>query len=219
MSLEKLLNDLSGTAELMGKQLSPVALAMMANDLKEYSIPLINSALVNVRKGNKPFTLGAIITEIELLKPDGRLGADEAWAIYPHDELSSAVLTNEIAEAMQVAYPILQEGDRVGARMAFKEAYMRIVNKNKADGISPKWFPSLGSDKNGREHVLKQAVQLGRLTSDHAMSLLPAPIPKKIENAILEVKYLTANVAELTSEEKEKSRNRIAEIKAMLIKG
>ena len=219
MSLEKLLNDLSGTAELMGKNLSPVALAMMANDLKEYPIELINAALINVRKGNKQFTLGAIITEIETLKPDGRLGADEAWALYPHDEADSAVITNEIAEAMQVANPLLNEGDKIGARMAFKEAYNRIVTQNKAAGLTPKWFPSLGHDKNGREEVLKRAVELGRLTQDHAISLLPAPIHSNIVNAIAEVKYLTAKNSEFTDKQKEEAHNRIAEIKAMLAKG
>jgi hypothetical protein len=219
MSLEKLLTDLAGTAELMGKQLSPVALAMMVNDLKEYPIGLINTALSNVRKGTKPFSLGSIISEIETLKPDGRLGADEAWALYPHDEATTAVITNEIAEAMQIAYPILQEGDKVGARMAFKEAYTRIVTKNKADGLKPKWFPSIGTDKEGREHILKQSVQLGRLTQDHATSLLPAPIHSSIANAISEVKFLTSKDIEFTDEQKAKARDRVAEIKAMLAKG
>lgn len=212
MSLEKLLNDLSGTAELMGKQLSPVALAMMANDLKEYHPSLIGQALQNVRKGQKPFGLGAIILEIESLKPDGRLGADEAWALYPHDEATSAVLTNEISEAMQIAQPLLNEGDKVGARMAFKEAYTRIVAKNKNEGIAPKWFPSLGTDKNGREEVLKQAVQLGRLTQDHAISLLPVKVNAKVSEAVA----LIDNKTKLTPEQIEKNQKRLAEIKAML---
>jgi hypothetical protein len=215
MSLEKLLNDLSGTAELMGKQLSPVALAMMASDLKEYHPSLISQALQNVRKGQKPFGLGAIVAEIESLKPDGRLGADEAWALYPHDEATSAVLTNEISEAMQIAQPLLNEGDKVGARMAFKEAYTRIVAKNKNEGIAPKWFPSLGTDKNGREEVLKQAVQLGRLTQDHATSLLPVKVNAKVSEAVV----LLDNKTKLTPEQIEKNQKRLAEIKAMLAKG
>lgn len=212
MSLEKLLNDLSGTAELMGKQLSPVALAMMASDLKEYHPSLISQALQNVRKGQKPFGLGAIVAEIESLKPDGRLGADEAWALYPHDEATSAVLTNEISEAMQIAQPLLNEGDKVGARMAFKEAYTRIVAKNKNEGIAPKWFPSLGTDKNGREEVLKQAVQLGRLTQDHAISLLPVKVNAKVSEAVA----LIDNKTKLTPEQIEKNQKRLAEIKSML---
>lgn len=212
MSLEKLLNDLSGTAELMGKQLSPVALAMMASDLKEYHPSLISQALQNVRKGQKPFGLGAIVAEIESLKPDGRLGADEAWALYPHDEATSAVLTNEISEAMQIAQPLLNEGDKVGARMAFKEAYTRIVAKNKNEGIAPKWFPSLGTDKNGREEVLKQAVQLGRLTQDHAVSLLPVKVNAKVSEAVA----LLDNKTKLTPEQIEKNQKRLAEIKSML---
>lgn len=214
MKLEKLLNDLSGTAELMGKNLSPVALAMMASDLKDYPIELINAALINVRKGNKQFTLGAIITEIETLKPDGRLGADEAWAIYPHDEAASAILTNEIAEAMQVAQPLLNEGDKIGARMAFKEAYNRIVTQNKAAGLKPKWFPSLGHDKDGREEVLKRAVELGRLTQDHVTSLLPAPIHSNVAKVIESMQLLGAD-EKLTPEQQDKNHARMAKIKAM----
>lgn len=212
MNLEDLLNELSGTAENMGRQLSPVALAMLAKDLREYSMPIIFEALKNVRNGPKPFSQGAIVAEIEKLKPDGRLGADEAWAVYPHDEATSAVITTEMADAMQVAYPLLNEGDKIGARMAFKEAYARIVLKNKNEGIAPKWFPSLGYDKAGREEVLKQAVQLGRLTQDHALSLLPLAV----NPAITEVVALLDNKSELTTSQIEKNKQRISEIKAML---
>ena len=154
-----------------------------------------------------------IVESIELNKPDGRLGADEAWAVYPHDEYSSAVITNEIAEAMQVAPQLLNEGDKIAARMAFKDAYNRIVQKNKNEGIAPKWFPSLGHDKAGREEVLKQAVQLGRLTQDHAMSVLPL----KVNHEITEVVGLLDNKAELTPEQMQKNKQRIAEIKAKLL--
>jgi len=169
---------------------------------------------IGSKEGKFSIVPANIIESIEKLKPDGRLGSDEAWAIYPHDEATSAVLTNEIAEAMQIAKPLLDEGDKYGARMAFKEAYARIVNNNKNAGIAPKWFPSLGTDKNGREEVLKQAVQLGRLTQDHALSLLPA----KINPAITEVVGLLDNKTELTPEQANKNRQRIAEIKAMLSK-
>lgn len=218
MSLEKLLTDLSGTAELMGKNLSPVALAMLASDLKNHSYEIISQALQNVRNSQKPFTLGLIISEIELLKPNGRIGAEEAWAIYPHDEATSAVITDEMAEAMQVAQELLNEGDSIGARMAFKEAYNRIISTNKSNGIQPKWFASLGHDKTGRDMAIKQAVEKGRISQDYATSLLPAPIPSNIVNAIAEVKYLTAKDIEFTDEQKAKARDRVAEIKSMLAK-
>jgi hypothetical protein len=216
MSLENLLNELAGTAELMGKQLSPVALAMMAKDLSAYDYKIISEALKNVRNGTKQFSQGAIVNEIEMLKPDGRIGADEAWAIYPHDEATSAVLTNEIAEAMQIAKPLLDEGDKIGARMAFKEAYNRIVIRNKNEGIAPKWFPSLGHSKEGREEVLKQAVMLGRLSKDHAQSILPPPKNSVLEAVMPQLKML-ANNEKLSEEERLKNKARMAEIKSMLI--
>jgi len=157
-----------------------------------------------------------IIEAIEANEPDGRVGADEAWSMYPHDESSSAVITNEISEAMYIAQPLLNAGDKIGARMAFKEAYTRIVSSNKTNGVAPKWFASLGHSKEGREIAIKDAVMKGRLTQDHAISLLPSPIPNSVINAIQEVKFLTANDAQFSDSEREKARNKLSAIKSML---
>ena len=158
-----------------------------------------------------------IIGVIEAMNPDGRIGAEEAWAMFPHDEASSAVITDEMAEAMQSARALLNEGDRVGARMAFKEAYTRITSRNKFNGIAPKWFPSLGHSKEGREEALKLAVEKGRISQDHAVSLLPAPVHGTVVKAIGEMKLLTGS-DELTDEQRERNHQRMAEIKAMLVK-
>jgi hypothetical protein len=218
MKLEKLLEALAGTAELMGAQLSPVALAMMAKDLQEYEPTVLMQALTNVRKSSRFFNLAVIIEEVEKLKPDGRLGADEAWAVYPHNESDSAVLTNEISEAMQIAQPLLNMGDKIGARMAFKEAYTRIVAANKAANIAPKWFPSLGTDKDSRDRVIKEAVQLGRLTADHAQSLLPAPVNHQVVGQVLQLQNLMKD-SELSPDRLQENRKRIANIKQMLAGG
>jgi septum formation inhibitor MinC len=215
MTLEKLLEALAGTAELMGAQLSPIALAMMAKDLQEYEPALLMQALSNVRKASKFFNLNAIIVEVEKLKPDGRLGADEAWAVYPQNEADSAVLTDEISEAMHIALPLLNMGDKIGARMAFKEAYVRIVTANKAANIQPKWFPSLGSDKDSRDQVIAEAVRQGRLTSDHAQSLLPAPVNQQIVGQVLQLQNLMKD-SDLTPERMQENRQRMASIKSML---
>jgi septum formation inhibitor MinC len=215
MTLEKLLEALAGTAELMGAQLSPIALAMMAKDLQEYEPAVLMQALSNVRKASKFFNLNAIIVEVEKLKPDGRLGADEAWAIYPQNEADSAVLTDEISEAMHIALPLLNMGDKIGARMAFKEAYVRIVTANKAANIQPKWFPSLGSDKDSRDQVIAEAVRQGRLTSDHAQSLLPAPVNQQMVGQVLQLQNLMKD-SDLTPERMQENRQRMASIKSML---
>jgi hypothetical protein len=95
----------------------------------------------------------------------------------PRSEEASAVMTNEMAEALHIAQPLLDESDQIAARIAFKDAYGRIVDTAKRSGVMPTWFPSLGNDKDGRESVLAEAVRLGRLKADHAIGLLP---PEKI---------------------------------------
>lgn len=116
----------------------------------------------------------SIIVIINAMRPDGRPGVDEAWAMIPRDEYVTAVMTEEMAEAYGIAKPLLDEGDQVAARMAFKDSYSRIVEQNKMSGIAPKWFPSLGSDPAMRVTVLAEAVRLGRLSIEHASVIAPA---------------------------------------------
>lgn len=115
-----------------------------------------------------------IIDFIERIVPDGRLGADEAWAMIPRNEYASVVMTDEMSEALGIAQPLLDVGDPVAARMAFKESYKRIVERNKVSGIAPKWFPSLGRDPTMREEAVNEAVRFGRLTSEHSVKLVPS---------------------------------------------
>ncbi len=117
----------------------------------------------------------SIIAIIEAKRPDGRPGADEAWAMIPRDESATAVMSQEMHEALGIAQPLLDEGDKIGARMAFKEAYARIVERNKLAGVAPDWSASLGWDVNGREAVIREAVRQGRLSEEHVQSagLLP----------------------------------------------
>ena len=125
-----------------------------------------------------------ILGILDRLLPDGRPGADEAWAMIPKDEQSSVVMTEEMAEALGIARPLLNDGDKIAARMAFKEAYTRIVGANKTAGIKPKWFPSLGIDMTGRDLVIAEAVRLGRLSANHAIGLTaPDNVQVMLENA------------------------------------
>lgn len=153
-----------------------------------------------------------ILGILDRLLPDGRPGADEAWAMIPKDEQSSVVMTEEMAEALGIARPLLDDGDKVAARMAFKEAYARIVGANKTAGIKPKWFPSLGSDKTGRDLVIAEAVRLGRLSVSHAIGLTPPDaLPVMLENAG------EKNLAlEYKPEDTAKARENLARIRDMI---
>jgi hypothetical protein len=215
--MQKLIEALAATAEIMQADVSPVALVVMAEDLQAYDQNLVAQAIARFRKESTKFSLAGIIAQVDKLNPNRRISADEAWAIYPHDEATSAVITNEIAEAMGVAQPLLNEGDKVGARMAFKTAYERITENNKSQGIEPTWFPSLGTEQHGRDQAIKEAVRLGRLPK-HSMDLLPPPIDNKFANNVIALKQVMLE-DKATPEQLEKHKARMAEIKLKLAGG
>lgn len=171
--MKRLLEHIAATAEMMGQTISPTAVAMMVNDLNGYRDDDVLAALKLVRAGASRFSLKAIIDALEKVCPDGRPGADEAWAMIPRDEHTSAMMTEEMAEAYGIAKPLLNEGDQIAARKSFIEAYSRIVERNKQAGVSLKWFPSLGRDSEMRTTVLQEAVRLGRIGADHAEKIVP----------------------------------------------
>lgn len=181
--------------------------------LKRHDIGDVSAAFSeHVSKNGKGITPADINNLIIAANPDGRPGADEAWAMLPYqDEAASVVLTDEMAEAFGIAREV---DDKNGARMAFRDAYNRIVDRNKRAGDVPKWFASLGHDKEGREIVLQEAVRLGRIGQAYATGLLPPPITER-GNAVL---ALVASNGALTAEstEREAAYQRIADLKEML---
>lgn len=105
--------------------------------------------------------------------PDIWLGPDEAWALMPKSEQDSAMLTDEIAQAMAAASALLEQGDKVAARMAFKDCYTRLVEQAKVQGRPPRYFPSFGADAMGRVQVLGNAVLRGQVPLQQALEYLP----------------------------------------------
>lgn len=101
------------------------------------------------------------------------LGAEEAWARMPKSEMDSAMLTDEIAQAIAIVAPMMANGDYIAARMAFKDAYTRLVDQAKIDGRAPVYFPSFGTDKAGAATMLANAVRAGQLTFERAAEVKP----------------------------------------------
>lgn len=174
--MKRLLEHIAATAETMGQTISPTAAAMMVNDLAGYRTDDVLAALKLVRAGASRFNLKGIIDALEKVCPDGRPGADEAWAMIPRDEHTSTMMTEEMSEAYGIAKPLLNEGDQIAARKSFIEAYSRIVERNKQAGVSLKWFPSLGRDPEMRATVLQEAVRVGRIGAEHAEKIVPPDI-------------------------------------------
>lgn len=114
---------------------------------------------------------------------DGRPGVEEAWAAVPLDEGATVVWTGEMAEAFGLCSALVNAGDRIGARMAFKEVYIRLVAQARQAGKPVRWIASLGSDIEGRKRALAAAVQAGNMTAEiayEACPLLPAPQSLKL---------------------------------------
>lgn len=170
---KQLAQAIAVTAELTGTQLSEAALKAMINGLEEHPLDRVVAALKRCQ-----YELGAgrfCFPEILKRMPGAHLSADEAWALYPKDEYTTAVVTREMHGAMDAARPLLEEGDKIAARMTFKQAYERLVSE--ACGRLPVWEITLGFDKQGRYDAVLKAVEHGRITVDQAIAALPDRAP------------------------------------------
>ena len=161
-------DQIAATAELCGAPLSKPALAMLVMDLDTYPPQAVSAALRRCRMEHRGrLTAEAVISRID----DGRPGPEEAWAMIPRDEAGSVVWTDEMAAAYGIAGPLLAQGEPIPARMAFLEHYRAAVAKARMDGVPPKWWPSLGHDPRGREQVLLEAAEKGRIGHDSPLLL------------------------------------------------
>ena len=79
------------------------------------------------------------------------------------DEDNSVVLTEEILLALGAARPVLNAGDAVGARMAFLNAYQRLVADSRSQVAPVKWLLSQGHVADRRKAAISVAVHLGRI--------------------------------------------------------
>lgn len=170
MPSEALIDALAVTAELCGTNLSDPAKRVLLQDLSPYPEGLVIGALASCRKQLRGrLTLSEIVSRID----DGRPSVEEAWAKIPRDEGCTVVWTEEMSAAFGVALPLLQHGDEVAARMAFKETYSRLVTKARDECLQVKWSVSIGSDKSGRKAAIEEAVQKGLIAREKAALYLP----------------------------------------------
>lgn len=171
MSSDNLIKSVVATAEVMGTELSIDGARMMCAELAEFSEPMVLAALSRCRRElRSKLTLADIIQRLD----DGRPGPDEAWSMMPRDEKQTVVWTEEMASAMRAAQPLLDAGDQVAARMAFRDAYQREISSARAQKKTVRWMASLGWDARGREAALREAVEKGRIDVKEAAALLPS---------------------------------------------
>lgn len=170
---EQLIEAVGVTAELTGTTMSEAAVRVMVNDLECYPLEQVFGALVRCRREARgPLRLADVVSRLD----DGRPGPEEAWAIVPKSETDSVVWSEEMRTAFGVAVPLLDSGDEIGARMAFKEAYTAEVTKARAERRPTKWTLSRSTAINGEWSDLgavNHAVEKGRITEEEAQKILP----------------------------------------------
>ena len=210
-----------GVMSFYGRDVSQYALDVWWSALRRFELPAIveafNRHLMCPDAGKFQPKPADIVKLLEAAPGSGhepaRIGSSEAWAIAlsGFDEAATVMLNDEIAEAMSIARPVLEAGDEVGARAAFREAYDRIVLRNRSAGLAAKWWPSLGYDVARREEVIRSAVDRGLITQEQANPHLPAPVTPQGEFI---AGLLTGNVVQMPNDPE--FRKRIARLKAML---
>lgn len=157
-----------------GKVLSSGAMRMCIDALSKHPIDLLLEAISRHVKTGRFAPAPRDI--IEILNTGGNhLSADEAWAIVPKSEAETVVWTNEMADAFAIAYPLIDDGDMIGARMAFRSAYERICENSRMMQLPVRWKVCLGYDKARVEPAVTKAVQQCRISQDHAKKYIPAP--------------------------------------------
>lgn len=193
------------------RALSDGQVAVFFRALAAYSLQQVRAALdAHVRdpeRGRWPPVPADVVAQITAAaRVDGRPGPEEAWAIAlrASDEAATVVWTAEIALALAACRPVLDAGDEVGARMAFREAYSRAVEAARARGVAPAWAASLGHDEQQRERALDSAVQMGLLPAQEAAALLPPPEsrrgpPEHVRAMLLELRDRIASQPEAGS--------------------
>lgn len=166
---------LTGVLDVYGAKATQASLSVWWGALVKYPFEAVRAALsahvqdpVAGKFAPKP---ADVIGKLQSL--DGRPGPEEAWSMIPRNESASVVWTDEMSQAFGVALPLLNEGDAVAARMAFLEQYRKLVSQARDAGMAAKWMPSLGTDVGGREAVLVEAAERGRLPAEHVARLLP----------------------------------------------
>ncbi len=154
-------------------QLPPAKAEIYLQDFEGFSVETLQQAWksyrMNISNGNRMPTPAQLLCLVD----DGRPSANTAWAMIPQNEEASCVWSDEMAQAWRTAYPHLKNGNQQSAFFTFKENYERMVQENRANKIKPKWTPSFGFDKSGREDAVIKAVQQKFISIEMAQKFCP----------------------------------------------
>ena len=211
---------LDGCYALLGRDKAPsaTAKAMFFRALGAHSLEAVRAGfdahVKDPKRGRFAPMPADVIEQIEgLVADDGRPGAEEAWAMCcrASDESETLVWSAEMSEAYAVAQPLMQGGDQIGARMAFKEAYGRMVDDARRARRPVSWSVSLGHDASKRHGALVAAEARGLLAAGDALRLAPS-----VADIHTTATLLLENATK--SANPEAIKERVAALKALLVR-
>ena len=168
---ERLIKGVAVALELTGTKLSDPAVKVILAELAAYPEEQV---LVAVKRACSELRGRLTLPDILERLPNGHPGAEEAWSICSrclNDERLTVVWTREMAQAFGVALGL--QADPVAARMAFKETYNANIAQARLERRAPVWTVSPGTDKDGRELAILDAVEKGRISVAYAQAVLP----------------------------------------------
>ena len=172
--IDEFITTWESSLDVYGSKLTDGALAIVFKVLEPFDLGDIKKALALHLAENKFSPKPADIIElINRSNPDGHPGADEAWAIAIEmmSEDATVITTEQINTACPNATKIYNDGDSVGARMAFRQAYEPLVKAAREEGVPAIWFPSLGHDSGQRKSVIMGGIQQGILGTGFATAI------------------------------------------------
>ena len=174
------LHLLATTLAKYGKSMPEAAIAKTwIAEMAPYPFDIVRKAIQMYCDENGEFAPvpAGIAKRCKLL--DSRPGPDEAWAISlnSQDESKTVVWTSECAAAFALCQSVLETGDKVAARMTFKEVYTRMVAEARALHSPVVWVQSIGWSDRGSDELRALAL------ADAARRgiLLPAPVAGLLE--------------------------------------
>lgn len=176
----QMLDDCYALLARGGAMPSATAKAMFFRALDAYPLSAVRSAfdahVKDPQRGRFAPTPADLVAQLEgMVADDGRPGPEEAWALVARarDESETVVWSEEMAQAWKVSSSIMEMGDEVGARMAFKESYIRHVQDARALRKPVVWSASLGHDPSKRAIALTRAEAMGLIAHDDVLRLAP----------------------------------------------
>lgn len=192
-------------AHVMVRQPAPLPAIMQAwfAKLQRWSLADVKRALDKHTDTSRfapvPADIIALLPSLEVK----RLAADEAWplALASNDEAATVWLTDEILSAFDAARDLVADGDEIAGRMAFKAAYTRITEANRASGTAPNVIRSPGADRTTDAAADQRAIALGFITAAQVERQYPALSGPVAQNA-----GLLAAPAKTDSDEAKKAK-------------